>query len=63
MGKKCKKVWEADPLYLFWTIWRKKNRVSFDNEAFFAQQDEDKPLSVICALGPMCTVLIVIILY
>ena len=33
-GKKCKKVWRADPLCLFWTVCFERNRVTFDNEAF-----------------------------
>ena len=35
MGKKRKKVWKAAPLCFFWTVWRKRNGVAFDNEAFF----------------------------
>ena len=36
VGKKRKKVWKAAPLCLVWTVWRERNRVAFDNEAFFA---------------------------
>ena len=32
MGKKCKKIWMAAPLCLFWTLWRERNRVVFENE-------------------------------
>ena len=36
MGKKCKKVWRAALLCLFWTMWRERNRAAFDNEVFSA---------------------------
>ena len=36
MKNKCKKVWRAASLYLFCTVWRERNRVVFDNEAFSA---------------------------
>ena len=29
--KKGKKIWMAAPICLFWTIWRGRNRVVFDN--------------------------------
>ena len=35
VGKKRKKKWRAAPLCLFWTVWREKNKVVFDNETFF----------------------------
>ena len=38
MGKKRKKNWMAAPLCLFWTLWRERNRVVFDNEVFNAQR-------------------------
>ena len=34
MGKKRKKVWRTTHLCLFWTVWRERNRVAFDNEIF-----------------------------
>ena len=34
VGKKRKKVWRTAPFCLFWTEWRERNRVAFDNEAF-----------------------------
>ena len=38
VGKKRKKVWRAAPLCLFWTIWRERKRVAFDNEVFSAHR-------------------------
>ena len=32
--KKTKKLWMAAPLYLFWAIWRERNRIVFDNVDF-----------------------------
>ena len=29
--KKHKKIWMAVPILLFWTVWRGRNRVVFDN--------------------------------
>ena len=35
MGEKHKKVWRVAFLCLFWTVWRERNRVTFDNAVFF----------------------------
>ena len=32
--KKEAKLWRAVPLCLFWAIWKERNRVVFDDEAF-----------------------------
>ena len=29
VGKKKKKVWESIPLYIFWTVWKERNRLTF----------------------------------
>ena len=34
MRKKDAKLWRAVPLCLFWAIWKERNRVVFDDEAF-----------------------------
>ena len=34
LGKKCRKVWKAAPLCLFWAVWMERNRIAFDNEDF-----------------------------
>ena len=31
VGRKRKKVWKKTPLCLFWTIWKERNRTSFEN--------------------------------
>ena len=31
VGKKSKKAWKVAPLYLFWSIWRERNRRAFEN--------------------------------
>ena len=33
VGRKRKRVWLAAPLCLFWTLWKERNRVAFENEA------------------------------
>ena len=38
VGKKHKKVWRAAPLCLFWTIWRERNSVAFENVVFPAHK-------------------------
>ena len=38
VGKRCKKAWMAPPLTLFWTIWRERNIIAFDNREFSAQR-------------------------
>ena len=38
MGKKGKKNWIAAPLCLFWTPWRARNRLVFENEDTSAQR-------------------------
>ena len=35
VGKKRKKVWRAALLCLFWAVWRERNKMTFENEAFF----------------------------
>ena len=29
VGKKRKKIWEATPLCIFWTVWKERNRIAF----------------------------------
>ena len=29
MGKKRKKLWKSIPLYIFWMIWKERNRLAF----------------------------------
>ena len=38
MGKKRKKIWMVAPLYLFWTLWRERNRVLFETEVISVQR-------------------------
>ena len=33
MGKKRKRIWLAAPLCLFWTLWRARNRMVFENKS------------------------------
>ena len=36
--KKHRNVWWAIPLCLFWTVWKERNRIVFDNEALSTQR-------------------------
>ena len=38
VGKKRKKIWTAAPLCLFWTIWRARNKLAFENKITSAQR-------------------------
>ena len=29
VGKKRKKIWKSIPLYIFWTLWKERNRLAF----------------------------------
>ena len=36
--KKHRKIWRAAPLCLFWTVWKERNRIAFDNEVLLIQR-------------------------
>ena len=38
MGKRHKIVWKAGPLCIFWTIWKTRNRISFEDEVLSIQR-------------------------
>ena len=38
VGKKRKRIWLAAPLCLFWTLWRVRNRMVFENKGFNDQK-------------------------
>ncbi|WKA03436.1 hypothetical protein VitviT2T_021543 [Vitis vinifera] len=38
VDKKRGKTWRAAPLSLFWTVWKERNRIVFDNEALSIQR-------------------------
>ena len=38
VDKKRGKIWRAAPLCLFWTMWKERNRIAFDNEALSIQR-------------------------
>ncbi|RVW39045.1 putative ribonuclease H protein [Vitis vinifera] len=38
VDKKRGKIWWAAPLCLFWTMWKERNRIAFDNEALLIQR-------------------------
>ena len=38
VGKRRKKAWMAALLTLFWTIWRERNNIAFENREFSAQR-------------------------
>ena len=38
VSKRRKKVWQASPFGLFWTVWRARNSVAFKDEEFPIQR-------------------------
>ena len=38
VGKKCKKVRRAAPLYIFWTVWKARNRLAFNDDVLSIQR-------------------------
>ena len=40
MGKKHKKVWRAAPLYIFKTVWKARNRLTFNDDVLSIQRLE-----------------------
>ena len=32
VGKKRKKLWNSIPLFIFWTVWKEKNKLAFRGE-------------------------------
>ena len=45
--KKHRKIWRAAPLCLFWTVWKERNRIAFDNEVLLIQRMKN---SFVCNL-------------
>ena len=37
-GKKHKLIWRAAPLCIFWTVWKTKNRIAFEDEELSIQR-------------------------
>ncbi|KAL6314646.1 hypothetical protein AAG906_026990 [Vitis piasezkii] len=38
VGKKHRKAWRATPLCLFWSVWKERNRIAFENEDLLVQR-------------------------
>ena len=38
MGKARKKAWQETPLCIFWTMWKERNLIVFDNEELSSQK-------------------------
>ena len=56
MGKKRKKAWMAAPLSIFWSIWRERNYIAFENKDLSAKRMK---ASFICNLWSWSNVYIV----
>ena len=62
VGKKCKKIWFAASLCLFWNLWRARNRLVFKNEVP-PPKGLKLTLFPICGLGLICMVFIIHIMF
>ena len=38
VGKKREKIWRSIPLFIFWTVWKKRNRLAFRGEELALQK-------------------------
>ena len=38
VGKRRKIVWRAGPLCIFWTVWKTRNRIAFEDEVLSTQR-------------------------
>ena len=38
VGKERKEVWRASPLYIFWTVWKARNRITFEDDVLSIQR-------------------------
>ena len=38
VGKKCRKPWMKVPLCLFWSVWKERNMIAFENEDLLIQR-------------------------
>ena len=38
LGKNRKKAWRVAPLHIFWTVWKKRNRLAFKDESLSIQR-------------------------
>ena len=37
VGKKRKEVWRAGPLCIFWTVWKARNKIAFEEKVLSIQ--------------------------
>ena len=40
VGKKIKEVWRVGPLCIFWTVWKTRNKIAFEEEVLSIQRLE-----------------------
>ena len=38
VGKKRKEVWRAGPLCIFWTVWKARNKITFEEKVLSIQR-------------------------
>ena len=47
VGKKRKKMWNSIPLYIFWTVWKERNKLAFRGDSLAIQTLKN---SYVCSL-------------
>ena len=53
VGRKRKKVWQAAPLCLFWTIWKEMNSRGFENKEYSVHRIKINFFFLIFGHGPI----------
>ena len=47
--KRCKIVWKVSPLCVFWTVWKIRNRIAFEDEVLSIQRLKTYFLNSLCS--------------
>ena len=54
VGKKRKDVWRVGSLCIFWTIWKARNKIAFEDAMFSIQKLKSSFVYFLCAETTLC---------